>query len=144
MDSIEKYQQKTRKQKNLDDLAVSITKKEPHTQGGNPPKGAAKALAAKIAEQCKYHLMPNGCRWSETCNLGRHDPECKGMGSGKGGGKESGKGKSTGKSESGKGKSKGEKGQPKGGKAGKRSGDNPAPQSLPDDAIKDSKGRFLC
>ena len=81
---------------------------------------------------------------ARTCNLGRRDPECKGMGSGKGGGKESGKGKSTGKSEGGKGKSKGEKGQPKGGKAGKTTGEKPAPQSLPDDAIKDSKGRYLC
>ena len=139
INSIDKYQQKTRKQKNLDDLAVAIIKKDTQHTGGRGPKGGTKGLAANLAEQCRFHLSPTGCRSPDTCSLGRHDPECQGKGSGKGGGKDPSKGKpGKGKASGGKGNSKGGTDTAKGGK-----GDSP-PQHLPDDALVDTQGRPLC
>ena len=143
LDSIERYQQKTKKAKNLDGLTNALLRKDQAPPAGNPPKGknkAANALAAKLEEQCKFHLMPNGCNWPDTCKLGRHDPEFRGKGTkgaGKGGDKGAAKGKAKGD------KSKGKSDTKPGGKGGdtKATG-NPA--KLPDDALVDSEGKSFC
>ena len=145
LDSIERYQQKTRKRKNLDDLAGALVKKEPSVDSGKGPKRGAKALAAKFAEQCKFHLSPPRCRWPNTCSLGRHDPEFKGKGSGKGGDKDLSKGKSSGRSDVDKGKPDAPKGKPTGNKDPAKPGAGTSPsQRLPDDALVDTQGRSLC
>ena len=91
-------------------------------------------MAASLADQCKFHLMPTGCKWPDTCQLGRHDPEFRGRGTGKG---------DTTKGAKGKGKGKGDKGKKKG-------EDVPpppkpaAPAKLPDEALVDANGRRPC
>ena len=80
--------------------------------------------------------MPSGCRFPDTCTLGRHDPELKGKGTAAPTGKAQGKGKGD---KGGKGKGK----KDKGGK-GDKTPSVPKPPKLADDARVDSKGRQPC
>ena len=55
--------------------------------GGGKPSGKGKgalrgnpvALAASLAEQCRFWVTKKGCYNPDTCSKGRHDPEWKGL-----------------------------------------------------------------
>ena len=88
VESIENYFLKTMNSKNDEGYADSIIKRDQHTGGkGNRNDKPTKALSAKVhSQQCRFHLSKSGCKWPETCKLGKHGPEYKGKGPPKDGG----------------------------------------------------------
>ena len=153
VDSIEHYRQRTRLDNNIDG---QIKANDLKADDDNKKQKAAKALAAKLEQQCPFHLTPTGCKWPDTCNLGRHDSECQGKGKGKGKGAgtkgapwpKAGSPTTPGKGDKGdKGKGKGKKGDET--RKGKPEGPATRPHQanaapLAPDALVDNEGKRPC
>lgn len=149
LESCEQSIAKAKRDNNLTALVHAASTSNSTVGAGKGKKGAA--LAAAKAQQCPFHLKPNGCRDPVNCTLGRHDPELKGAGDNTAVPKPPGtpgakgaKGDQGAKGDKG-GKSKG-KGD-KGGKGGKSSKDTPkAPpgKAPPEGQNKDANGKLPC
>ena len=58
INSIDKYQQKTRKQNNLDDLAVAIIRKDTQHTGGRAPRAAPRVSPPTLLNSAGFTCHP--------------------------------------------------------------------------------------
>ena len=150
LQSVERHLKQTCRNKNLEGLTNTLPSRNLKVNNWTPKTKVIQGAAAKLEDQCRFHLSQHGCNWPDTCKLGRHDPEFRGKGSdGKGGKGKNGKGDKGGKGAASGGADKGDGKGGKGGKKPKGNGQEPPPpppgkSKLPDDALVDEQGRQLC